>query len=258
MPTTSKLADTKILVTRPNHQADHLCQLVEQAGGQAIRLPVIEIVAPYNFDTLYNYQYHLDSLDFAIFVSANAVEYTLPIILRNRSLPKHLKFAAIGKKTMECLLKWHLPVLCAPSPYNSEALLDLPELQQVKNKAIAIFRGEGGRELLADTLRKRGAIVDYVNVYQRACPATPTWINDIKVDVAVATSVEGLQNLFKMLKSCHWIKTLPLVLMSERMQESARKLGSTAPLFIAPYASDEGLLEAMLQWKETCLDSHHD
>ena len=40
----SNLAGLKILITRPVHQSEHLCQLIIAQGGQPIRLPTIEIV----------------------------------------------------------------------------------------------------------------------------------------------------------------------------------------------------------------------
>lgn len=54
--------------------------------------------------------------------------------------------------------------------YNSEALLDLSELQHVSQKNIVIIRGENGRNTLANTLEKRGAKVNYQDVYRRDIP----------------------------------------------------------------------------------------
>ena len=61
-------------------------------------------------------------------------------------------------------------VIVPSERFDSEALLALPELETVAGKRIAIFRGEEGRELLGDTLRARGASVEYVACYRRVQP----------------------------------------------------------------------------------------
>ena len=238
-----------ILVTRPAHQAEQLCQLIQTQGGQPIRFPVIEIVEMDDKSTLVNCRAHLDQLDMLIFISANAVEKTLPTLLAQAHLPPQLQLIAVGKRTAQTLEAWGLSALCPAFPFNSEAVLAMPVMQTeaIAGKAVVIFRGEGGRELLAEILQQRGATVNYVNVYQRRQPTTPTWIADTPIDIITITSVEGLQNLFAMLKGQAWLYQTPLVVMSERIRSQARQLGVQAPIFVAPTASDEGLLMAMLQ-----------
>lgn len=239
------LNEIKILVTRPAHQSKHLCQLIANEGGQPVRLPVIEIVEIDDKSALLDCREHLDKLYIAIFISANAVEKTLPTLLAQGILPQQLQLIAVGKRTAEKLKAWGLTALCSAPPFNSEAVLEMPQLQAtaVAGKQIVIFRGEGGREFLAETLRQRGATVNYVNVYRRVSPPTPAWLANTPIDIITITSVEGLQNLFTMLDVRH----TPLVVMSERIRTEVQKLGVQAPVYIAPTASDEGLLSAVLQ-----------
>jgi uroporphyrinogen-III synthase len=240
----------KILVTRPAHQAEPLCTLIAAEGGQAIRLPVIEIVDVEDQSPLRHCRTHLNEIDIAIFISTNAVEKTLPTLLESGNLPTHLQLIGVGQRTVEALTTRGLPAHCPPPPYNSEAVLTMPQLQPatVQNKQIVIFRGEGGRELLAETLQQRGAKTTYVNVYRRHQPPVPNWLNDqLPVDIIIITSGEGLQNLFTMLTGQEWLPHTPLVVMSQRLVTEAQQLGSQAPIWIAPTASDEGLLSATLQ-----------
>ncbi len=246
MTNSTFLNGNKILVTRPAHQSEHLCELITAKGGQPLRLPVIDIVAMDDKSVLINCLAQLNGLDIAIFISVNAVEKTLPTLLAKYDLPSQLQIISVGKCTADTLKAWGLNAICAASPFNSEAVLEMPQLQMIQGKKIVIFRGEGGRELLAKTLRQRGAQVDYVNVYRRIQPSTPAWLSTTKVDIITITSVKGLQNLFAMSEGQTWHKQIPLVVMSERIRTEALKLGVQAPIFVASAASDEGLLAAII------------
>jgi len=235
------LSGLKILITRPQHQAEHLNQLITQAGGETFLLPVLAIAAiPVSFAPG-----EFDEYQWIIFTSANAVTYGLPPLV---PLPPQLNVASIGKKT-ELALRQHLPLHCivtAPPPYHSESFLTLAQFQQVTDLKIALFKGEGGREVLAETLRQRGAWVKTVAVYRRVQPIQEVaWLAHVgEIDAIVVTSSESLYNLFNMLADFAWLPHTPLILISERMADTARHLGSTAALWIAPEASDAGLLQA--------------
>lgn len=221
-----------------------------------MRLPVIAIEDIENNQALLTCRDHLEQLDYAIFISANAVEKVLPTLLAPRPLPSSLQLIGIGKRTVTLLNEFGQAALCPPPPYNTETALAMPQLQAsaVANQKIVIFRGEGGRELLADTLRQRGAEVNYVNVYRRLQPPTPDWIlKNQRVDIIVVTSREGVQNLFAMLegqkgqKGQAWLYQIPWVAMSERVKAEIQNRGVQTPISVAPTASDEGLVTAILQ-----------
>jgi uroporphyrinogen-III synthase len=71
-------------------------------------------------------------------------------------------------------------------------------------KRIAIFRGDGGRELLADTLRERGAEVDCITCYRRsgpsdgAAPLLAAWRAGQLAALTVSSS-EGMRYLVDLL-----------------------------------------------------------
>ncbi|WP_296815495.1 uroporphyrinogen-III synthase [Thiobacillus sp.] len=65
-----------------------------------------------------------------------------------------------------------------PDGQDSEAVLALPQLQAVAGRQVVIVRGVGGRALMADTLRARGADVHFMECYRRTCPhadPAPCW-----------------------------------------------------------------------------------
>lgn len=226
--------------------------MIEQAGGIAIRFPVIEITAVDGAATKVQLD-RLHEYDLAIFISANAVEYACQIMHARGGWPDGLQFASVGKKTAECLSKCLaenniVGVQLSPDKgFNSEALLALPALQEMMGKKVMIFRGNGGRELLAETLSARGAHVAYAEVYQRRKPeADVTPLLSQKLDIVIATSNEGLKNLYDMSGGYYnWLLNLPLLLMSKRLSACAKKLGFRNNIIIADEASDEGLMRAL-------------
>jgi uroporphyrinogen-III synthase len=236
-----KLNIIKVLVTRPQQSQARLCQMIEAEGCKAVCLPVIEIVAIADKTLLLNCQLN----DVAIFISANAVEKALPSL----DLPPQCQVFAVGKRTAAKLKAWGITALCPPPPFNSETMLAMLELQKsaIQGKKITIFRGEGGRELLAKTLQQRGAIVKYINVYRRIQPSITTKISP--VDIITITSVQGLKHLLTMLEGQAWVKNTPLVVISERIAIQAKQWGINAPIFVATSASDEGILNAVLEAK---------
>jgi uroporphyrinogen-III synthase len=247
-----------VVVTRPAHQAEPLCELIEQQGGQAIRFPVLEIVEPRDHDALFAIIDRLANFDLAIFISPNAVHRALNLIDARGGLPPALAIAAVGRASAKALAQHGCTAVITPQQkFDSEALLTMGELQQVTGKRIVIFRGEGGRELLADTLRARGAQVDYAECYRRAKPDTDVnpllqhWVRN-EVDIIIVTSNEGLHNLYELVGELgrQWLMKTPLVVVSERTAELARQMGFTQPSIIATKASDDALLQALIDWAQ--------
>lgn len=151
-----------VLVTRPTHQADALVSAVESVGGKAYRFPVFDIV-PRPTTDLAEELAAATNADVLIFVSANAVVHGLAA-LADSSITARI--AAIGPATAAALEAAGQRVDIRPDGgFNSEHLLLEPALIDVRDKSISIVRGETGRELLAETLRHRGAAVDYLSVY---------------------------------------------------------------------------------------------
>jgi uroporphyrinogen-III synthase len=231
--------------------------LIEAEGGRALCFPVLEILDPHDPAPFLALIDRLEQFDIAIFISANAVSRAMSGILARRPLPPGLKLATVGKGSARELERLGYRVdICPPKKFNSEALLELPELQAVAGKRVVIFRGEGGRELLADTLKARGAQVEYAEVYRRTPPNTDTtelmrhWVRG-EIDLVIVTSNEGLRNLFDMVGKLgqQWLRSSQLVVISERTAELAKELGFKHPPILAEEASDEAIIEAIRRWR---------
>lgn len=252
------LSDVTVVVTRPSHQAEALCQSIEDLGATAVRFPVIEIRPSKNVDKLKAQLRHLDKFQLAIFVSANAVFSTMKILENQRGWPTGLSIAAVGQATAKAIAASGLIVShVSPEPYNSEALLGISELQSMHGQRVIIFRGNGGRELLAKTLRERGAEVEYAECYQRVMPTTnpsnlfQLW-DEGRTMPFVVTSNEGLKNLHSMVGQSHQqsLLTSPLIVVSQRAVTLAKELGFTQIPLVAKNASSDAILTAIKQWKK--------
>ena len=247
----SALTGLRVLVTRPVEQAEELCRLIEAQGGIAVRFPTIAVIATDDTEEIQQRLLNLEHVDWLIFVSRNAVNFALKAN-NGKITPNKTRIAAIGKATAETLNKAGLNVDLMPSVgFDSEALLAMPELQQIQGQIVLIVRGSGGRETLATVLTERGAIVEYLDVYQRSIPSVDeselyTLLNSHRLNILTATSGEVLENLLTMVtKSYHTLLfDLPLIVVSDRIKQLATDLGFKHIAVSSP--SNEAILKAII------------
>jgi len=245
MVANTPLNGLKVLVTRPEQQAKNLCDMIETTGGEAMAFPVIDIVST---DVQTWPQFVLAEQDMIIFVSRNAVTNFVNAI--KEPFAKHTQLVSVGAGSAASMRLHGLHVDLQPSQsIGSEGLLLMPEFEELVGKQILIVRGKGGRELLADTLLQRGAVVHYLEVYKRALPR-PTLEQceqAITAECVVCTSVEGVKNLSLLLQK--GLKTLldkPMLVVSERIKNYAESLGFQN-IIVTSNVSDDAVLEQLIK-----------
>ena len=228
------LQGRRILVTRPAAQAANLVARIEASGGQAICFPLHVIVPMKDQGDLESVISRLDEFHWAVFNSPNAVAFSVPLILSRCAWPEGLRVAAVGPGTAARLADCGIgDVLFPEQHFDSEALLTLPVLQSeaIGGKRVLIVRGDGGRELLADTLRLRGASVECVACYQREAPVDKGTIMSMlcnnELDAVTLSSSEGLRNLLELLDTDGYqrLLALPVFVPHPRIAAEARRLG---------------------------------
>ena len=237
------LQDVGVLVTRPAEQAGKLVEAIESAGGRPVRFPVIDIVPRSTADIAADAA-ALGAADVVVFVSRNAVAHGL-------AFAGTAEIAAVGPATAAAIEAAGRRVdIRSAQGFDSEHLLAEPALRDVRGKTVCIVRGDGGRELLAETLRQRGAAVDYLSVYARHIPTYKAdeiealerrWLAG-EVDVVTAMSVETLDNLASLLSEngARLLAMTPLVTPAARVIKEAldRFPGCRATLATGPQAGD--------------------
>jgi uroporphyrinogen-III synthase len=181
-----------IVITRPSGQARQQVELLQKAidqsevsskGGSAVNiisLPLLTIVPKDNEQLADHIASALKDADLAIFVSPNAIESVMRLLERNWQdfSKKIIPVGVMGGSSRLALNNHGIGLENAPTPvlmpqesgqWDSEGLWK--ELQKLDwdwaTKKIVIFKGDGGREWLADRLKKAGATVEAISTYSR-------------------------------------------------------------------------------------------
>ena len=254
--TDGPLSGCRILVTRPASQAATLCEAIREAGGDPVAFPVLRIVPRSAADVAADLA-ALPKPDVAVFVSRNAVEHGLPHVHGAGA-----SLAAVGPATADAIRDAGAHVDIVPADgADSEHLWAEPALADVSGRNVLIIRGESGRELLADSLRKRGATVHYLPVYRREPAALPVAELDAvasalgrgEIDFIVVLSIETMQNLLALLPASgdDLLRQSTLVAPGERVIQGACELvpGMAVCRASGPGASD--IVNAMIDRRLT-------
>jgi uroporphyrinogen-III synthase len=250
------LAGIRVVVTRPGRQAAIFAQRLAIIGGEPIVCPAMVIAPPANPAPFSAVLRHLGDFDFALFVSANAAE---AVLTQDVAWPSRLTAIAVGPTTADALILGGIAdELSPPARFDSEGVLALPALQNVKGKRIVIFRGESdggskGRELMRETLDARGAIVEPVACYRRQRPTfnadglLDQWRSG-GVDAVIATSVEVLDNFLALIGDTGrgLLAATPLFVPHERIAAHAKNKGLTN--IVTTAATDAGLIAGLLTY----------
>jgi uroporphyrinogen-III synthase len=217
----------RILNTRPLGQNEALSKAIRDAGGIPVECPALAI-EPIDNDW-WRALGDLASIDWAIFISTNAVQFCFE---RIKVWPESIRVVAVGQATAHALKQWGVRVDEVPLLASSEGLLNLEAMQHVHDKTILLVKGENGRALLADTLTQRGALVHPLVVYRRVLPVvSPAYIESLwhedAVDAIVFTSEEAMHHLFQLFgqKAHDWLRSKPCSVQSQRLAKAAADLG---------------------------------
>lgn len=249
---TQPLRGLTIVVTRPRAQASRLAGWIAEQGGEPLIFPLLEISPVIDPAPLQAVITRLGNYSLAVFISPNAVDFSVPAILARQAWPSGLQAAAIGQSSVALLARYGIDHALAPvERFDSEALLELPELQaeQVAGRRIVLWRGNGGRELLAATLRARGAELDAVACYRRSAPADVAAWHALHaggtIDAWTISSSEGLRNLYELLDDAQRERlcSTPVFVPHARIAEVARQLGLREVVLGA--AADSGIVAAL-------------
>lgn len=249
------LTDLTVWVTRPALQSNSLGERIRALGGEALLLPVLDIVPRAAAMPAHAHE-------LLIFTSVNAVTHGLPVLQSQFELAATSGIkplvAAVGASTAAALTQHGYRVDLVPDRANSEGLL-AAALLQLPPPRVLIVRGIGGRELLQTTLTTRGSQVTLCEVYARA-PATPdavqtdavvTRLRAGELDVISATSVDTLHALLALLDAAdrQLARQATLLAGSARIAAQAAQLDWRGECVASASPDDQHLLGALVRWR---------
>lgn len=199
------LSGKRVLVTRSRDQAGELSELLREQGAEPIEFPVIRIAPLESYDELDAALDRIETYDWMLFTSANAV-YNLCRRLYEtwkdvRSL-KGPKIGAIGPATAEALSSLGMRIEFVPLKFVAESVVEeFPEDPAAKR--ILIPGAKDAREVLPEKLREKGAHVDVVASYQtvieESCaPPIKEMLQRGEIDIITFTSSSTVRNFVQL------------------------------------------------------------
>lgn len=228
-----------LIVTRPRAQAAGWVREVQALGQDAAALPLIEIGALDDVEPLRQAWRQLQECALAVFVSANAVQHFMAAApSAGGPWPEGVLAGSTGPGTSAALRGAGVPAAALVEPaadapaFDSEALWARIAGLDWVGRRVLVVRGEDGRDWLADTLRARGATVDYVAAYRRRAPALDAGESALLRAALAApaahrwlfSSSEAVGNLQRLAPAADWSRSAALA-THPRIASAARQAG---------------------------------
>ena len=251
-----------VLLVRPQDQVGPLEQALVKQGYRVFHQAVIEtrpivLEAP-------QWQDLNDTYDGVVIVSPAAVSYfDQQLHAQQRAWPR-ATYYCVGSGTAEALVPLTGQPAVYPAPaYTADALVDLAELHHIQGQRWLFITGRDGRPLIADTLRKRGANLDVLEVYERV-PLQPDLQGPLSdwtehVEVIVITSQQQIELFWAAVSivpsARAWLDTCRWVVSSERLQNSLLSYDiAESNIVQAQNAAQSALVKAVCVAVETKYD----
>ncbi len=197
----------RVIVTRSRDQASVFAEMLIDRGATTIEFPTIDVVPPASWDELDSAINEIETYNWIIFTSANAVKFFME---RLRSLGKDLRMlkgvniCTVGPKTAEALEARGLRADLIPGEFKAEGVLAALGGLQVKGLKFLIPRAKVAREIIPDKLRELGADVTVATAYENVRPVADMervkkLFDEKKISVVTFTSSSTVHNFIEIL-----------------------------------------------------------
>ncbi|TMP43799.1 uroporphyrinogen-III synthase [Pseudoalteromonas citrea] len=238
-----------IAITRPEGKGEQLAELLTAQQIDIVKTPVLKLeMLPVNNTQLSP----IDDADLIIFISQDAVK---GLAAHLPQLPSTATLVAVGEQTAKAIDTVYARQAQTPVQQDSEGVLALPQLQSIANKQVVIVKGEGGRTLLAKTLKARGAVLNQCLVYRRTpvLAQSDTWLDhwrEAKIDGIVITSNAAIDAIFNTTNKelLAWLNQCHFYLVSQRSADHLMRQHQVASshITVASGPNDEAIFKCIM------------
>lgn len=249
------LAGLRVVVMRPEGQADDLIERLVALGATALHAPTIRIADPPSYAALDAALRHLPSYNWIVWTSANGVARTLARLETlglDPDLPRACNLAVIGGATARALASNGFTADLVPPEAVAESLRDaLIEAGVGSGIRVLLPQPVTARDVLATGLRAAGAVVDVAPAYRTelnadAAERVRRWLAQGGIDCALVTSPSTVRGLLALLDGdVELLRRIPLVCIGPITADAARSLG-IAPALVATEHTNDGLVAALI------------
>ncbi len=252
------LAGLRVLVTRPEGQADALISGVQLLGATVCYAPTIRIADPPSFDALDDALRHLNRFAWVVWTSANGVRRTFARMDTLGIAPaalRPLKRAVIGASTAQALEQYGLVADLVPLSAVAESLLEAMLAAEIApGLCVLLPQPVETRDVLTTGLRAHDVEICIAPAYRTvdnldAAADVRRWMAAGELDLAIVTSPSTVRGLLTMLGDDRdLLARLPLACIGPVTANAVRELG-IEPALIADDHTVEGLLHALATYR---------
>jgi uroporphyrinogen-III synthase len=271
-------ASITLVVTRPSGQATGLIEALQNAitdlpiaqqPQSIVPLPLLTIAPKSDSSLPTVIQSALQTADLAVFVSPNAIECTMRLLgdawqsIATNVIP----IGVVGQSSRDALHRHGVgiepgsptPIWMPHSPAESDseglwsAIKDhFPNWAGLK---VVLFRGDGGREWLAEQLQSVGAEVEATAVYSRIplSESSPQWDKALNANTDdalwILTSSEAVRHLGAVLKQQgreDYLASASALCPHHNIARTAKEIGFATVLEC--HSGDAALVKSVVTW----------
>jgi uroporphyrinogen-III synthase len=245
---------------------------------QILALPLLTIVPKSDPNVATEIRAAMQTADLAVFVSPNAIECTMRLLgddwqsIAQRPIP----IGVVGQSSYHALERHGIgaeantptPIWMPgnPAQWDSEGLWEAIQhrFSSWVGRRVVVFRGDGGREWLADQLQSVGAQVEAIAVYSRIplSESSPQWEKVLNADTDsslwILTSSEAVRHLGAVLKQQgrqDYLVSASALCPHHNIARSANEIGFGAVLEC--HSGDAALVKAAVTWLEAASKKPH-